>query len=653
MLATNPPHRDALLSPLPRGPSAFRSLNSPTPKHSMTVSHRLDQTDSPTSSRPETPLVMPRWRQGRSGSGVGGGTVIESWGSGGVLLNPAKISPAISPKSREEYYSHSILAIDSRIGSPGSPPLNRKKATVASLRSLVHAEQETPQKILSASELENVELSRSASVYRPPTAENGEDAYFTGIPTPEPASGKQETKALPIVNGEVDANGRSMKAQNYVNPSPAPTIIVEEETKEAVPDENRESCTPTPIPKAPAKTQAVTVENRDDAATGNTVAEKHTSEKTGANAKCTPSSTLLRLKYPSSHHATIEIQHRDSIRITTSGKGGNGCGGGARISIQVDMDSSSGSGYTSTIRTGGRKGGLSVTVRPASAELQNENVATAAVTPSSKHNSDEADRGQEDEEELVVAAPPPSTRKSKRHHNNGGSSHHGNSHRSSKHHSVIPTHQEESSVNLIELSGGEETIVPDNVHTKRRTVRKIEKSEDLKRESASGSRIHSALMSGEGAVSQYTWEQIMDRPISMDIKRGSSGVVNCLHATNIVSGGRIGGDADPIVVEDGWVGENQRRYHNEQEEEVGGWPEGVRLREQPPEGRKPRPISNSNLPVEVAWTMGYRGVTGTPGTSDQTLVQTVSPSSHPGSAPVEVAPSGIGIMGMEMEGGWI
>lgn len=648
MLSLGPPRRDALLSPLPRGQSPWGSLNSPT---SATTSQRVGYLDSASpvsSSRPETPTLIPRWRSGRHGSGAGGGTastVIQSWGSGGVLLEnaaakiPSSTSPGISRQTRGgEEYSPSILsAVDSRegsrVGTPRSPrELHRMKGSMSLMRmqSMKSNEGgEAPMRIKSQRSLEK-EGQRRESVYRPPAVENvEEDAFFTGACTPEPRSNSMAGNGGDTVNSRPRSLGKEgvMALNGYMRGPPPmpqeksrhPSIIVEN-----VPD----CYTPTPEAKGPKEKSIL--DPQDDDLDGTTAVTKSATGKESVKSSVspsTPSPTLLRLKYPSTHHATIEIQHKEGIRITTSGRGGNGSGGGSRISIQVDMDSNSVSGYTSTIRTGGKRGTMSLTVRPSSAEKPEAGLTTAAIAPSSKHN-DGNESAEDGEEELTVATPRSTAKKSR------PKSHHKHSHhsKSDKHRSVTPPRQQ--SMNLIDLSGsGSRRGFGDGLSSPGsrdgstmspemwKTVRKMEKSDDLKRESALMNEAH-----GQG------WS-LLDRPISL--QKRTSALYNPMVPTPLRK-------QHLKAVDQGDGDEAQTIIYDEDQESA--YPDSPTLGDLP-KGKKPRPLSNSNVPVEVALTMGFRGVSGS-----VPSVEVLEEPPIPGMVPV-LNP---GSMGMEeMAGGWI
>ncbi|KAF8416696.1 hypothetical protein EV426DRAFT_578583 [Tirmania nivea] len=655
MLSLGPPRRDALLSPLPRGQSPWGSLNSPTSFHSGTTSYRVGYLDSASpvsSSRPETPTLIPRWRSGRHGSGAGGGaasTVIESWGSGGVMLEnaAAKIPESTTldfpPQTRAgNEYSQSIFsAVDSiegsRVGTPRSPrELHRMKGSMSLLRMQSMRSNEAgepPMRIKSQRSLEK-EGKKRESMYKSPTVESAEeDAFFTGACTPEPrvtpktGNGGENVTPRPKSLGKegvMTLNGymRGPPPMTQEEKSRHPLTIVED-----VPD----CYTPTPEAKGP-KAKSI-LDPQDDELDGTTAATKSANGKESVKSSVSPSApspTLLRLKYPSTHHATIEIQHREGIRITTSGRGGSG-GGGSKISIQVDMDNNSGSGYTSTIRTGGKRGSMSVTVRPSPAEKSEVGLTTAAIAPSSKRN-DGNESAEDGEEELIVAAPPSATKKSR------PKSHHRHSHhsKSDKYKSVTSpiTPLRQQSMNLIDLSGsgnrgglGDGLSLPVSQDGSTmsfemwKTVRKMEKSNDLKRESA--------LMNeaqGQG------WS-LLDRPISL--QKRTSAPYDPITPTPFDKQNR-----EPANLGEG--DEAQTVIYDEDQESASL--DNPTLRNLPG-GKKPRPLSNSNVPVEVALTMGFRGVSGsvpTVGVLEEPPIPGMVPVMNPGS------------MGMEeMAGGWI
>lgn len=609
------PRRDVLLSPLPRGFSPWGSLNS----NSMP----LDQPDSPVSSRPETPTIIPRSRAGRNGSGAGGngGTIIKSWGSGGVLLdNMTKKSPTISPQHRE--YPQSVRSADSRVSSPRSPSLNRKKGSFSLLR-LQHSREEVPQRIMSQRELEEAKPPRRVSLYRPPTVENAEDAFFTGGATPDPIRPQNVNGGRELRPKSQDRHFRhsTSYSQSHDEKHRRPSTVIED-----VPD--RQTLNPQ------TKDSKIMFDEEELHETVPKAKQAH-----GVNSpvpqSATSPSTLLRLKYPSTHSATIEIQHRETIRITTSGRGGNGS---SRISIQVDMDASRVPGYTSTIHTGGKRGGMSVTVRPSSNAKGDHGVTTADIVPSQSKNHSNGD--DEDEEELVVASTLPTTRKSRH------SKSHRHSHRSSKHRSSTPPRH--PSVNLIDFSsGGERSGSPETAPEIWKTVRKMEKSDDLKRVSASGSRIHSAVMSGNGLHGQ-----VFDRPVSLN-KRKSGASATAVNQGPILWNDHEIQEVDEVVkMTNGGIEEGEFWQTGDDDQTIAydhemAWPDSPTLRDPPLGVKKPRPLSNSNVPVEVALTMGYRGVTAMPPANGEYPIESIIP----GMVPLQ---NGVGVMGMEaMEGGWI
>lgn len=622
MLSKSSPRRDVLLSPLPRGLSPWGSLNSPTSINSMTVSHPLDQLDSPVSSRPETPTIIPRFRAGRNGSGAGGngGTIIKSWGSGGVLLdNVTKKSPTISSQHREEY-PQSIRSIDSWVSSPRSPSLNRKKGSFSLLR-LQQSREEVPHRIMSQRELEEANPPGRVSLYRSPTVENAEDAFFTGGATPDPVRPQNVNGGRESRPNSQDRHFRNSTSypQRYEEKNRRPSTVIED-----VPD-----CqTPNPQTKDPKPT----LDEEELQETVPKAKQSHGVNSPAPHSASSPS-TLLRLKYPSTHSATIEIQHRETIRITTSGRGGNGS---SRISIQVDMDACKVPGYTSTIHTGGRRGGMSVTVRPSSKD--DHGVATADIVPSSsKHQGN----GEEDEEELVVASTLPTARKSRH------SKSHRHSHKSSKHRSFTPPRQ--PSVNLIDLSsGGERSGSPETAPEIWRTVRKMEKSDDLKRVSASGSRIHSVVMSGNGLHGP-----VFDRPVSLTKRTSGTSAAVANQGPLLWNDHGIQEVEEVVKMTNGGIEEGLLWQTGDDDQTIAydhevAWPDSPTLRDPPPGVNKPRPLSNSNVPVEVALTMGFRGVTAMPPGSGEDPIEPAIPGMVP------VLPNGVDIMGMEaMEGGWI
>jgi len=553
---------------------------------------------------------------------------------------PSSTSPGISPRMRGgEEYSQSILsAVDSRegsrVGSPRSPrELHRMKGSMSLMRmQSIRSNEggETPMRIRTQRSLEK-EGQRRESVYRPPTVENvEEDAFFTGACTPEPrappmaGNGGETVNSRPrslVKEGVMTLNGymRGPPPMTHEEKSRRPSTIVED-----APD----CYTPTPGAKGP-KAKSI-LDPQDDELDGTTAVTKSANGKESVKSSVSPSTlspTLLRLKYPSTHHATIEIQHKEGIRITTSGRGGSGSGGGSRISIQVDMDNNSGSGFTSTIRTGGKRGAMSVTVRPSSAEKSESGLTTAAIAPSSKHN-DGNESAEDGEEELIVATPPSATKKSR------PKSHHRHSHhsKSDKHRSATPPRQQ--SMNLIDLSGsgsrggfgdrlspsvsGDGSTMSPEMW---KTVRKMEKSDDLKRESALMNEAH-----GQG------WS-LLDRPISLQ-KRTSAPynpmTPTPLHKQDLEAADQGEGDESQTIIYD--------------EDQESACPDSPTLGDLPG-GKKPRPLSNSNVPVEVALTMGFRGVSGSVpsvGVLEEPPIPGMVPVLNPGS------------MGMEeMAGGWI
>jgi len=552
---------------------------------------------------------------------------------------PSPTSPVISLRARgEEEYSQSVFSeVDSRegsrVGTPRSPrELHRKKGSMSLMRmqSMRSSEgEEAPMRIKSRRSLEK-EGQRRGSVYRPPTVENvEEDAFFTGACTPEP----------PLIAGNggetVGSKPRSldkeqlMSLNEYMRGPPSVTRVEKSRRPSTIMEDAPDCYTPTPEGKGPKEKSVL--DPQDDELDGTTAVTKSANGKESVKSSVppsTPPSTLLRLKYPSTHQATIEIQHREGIRITTSGRGGSGNAGGSRISIQVDMDSNSGSGYTSTIRTGGKRGAMSVTVRPSSTEKSEAGLTTAAVAPSSRGKGGNESAEEDGEEELIVATPPSATKKSK------PKSHHRHSHhnKSDKHKSVTPPRQQ--SMNLIDLSGsgshggfGDGLSAPasrDGLTMSPemwKTVRKMEKSDDLKRESALMNEAHS-----------QGWS-LLDQPISLQ-KRTSAPyqpmTPTPLHKQHLAAAGQGEGDEVQTVI------------YDEDQETV--WPDSPTPGDLP--GRKkPRPLSNSNVPVEVALTMGFRGVSGSApsvGVLEEPPIPGMVPVLNPGS------------MGMEeMAGGWI
>lgn len=563
-----------------------------------------------------------------------------------AVAKVSAISPGISPLMRGgEEYSQSIFSgvdsregsrVGSRVGTPRSPrELHRKKGSTSLLRmqSMRSSEgEDVPMRIRSQKSLEK-EGERRESMYRPPTVENIEgDAFFTGSCTPEPP--------LSAGNGGETVNSRPRSlgnegviALNGYMKGPPPIIQEEKSRRPSTIMEDVPDCyTPTPETKGP-KPKSI-LDPQDDELDGTTAVTKSANGKESVKSSVSPSpspSALLRLKYPSTHHATIEIQHREGIKITTSGRGGGGSGGGSRISIQVDMDSNSSAGYTSTIRTSGKRGAMSVTVRPSSATKSEGGIATAAITPSSKHN-DGNESAEDGEEELIVATPPTATKKSR------PKSHHRHSHhsKSDKHRSITPPRQQ--SVNLIDLSGSGSRVFGGGLSPASqdgsimtaemwKTVRKMEKSDDLKRESALMNEGH-----GQG------WS-LLDRPISLQ-KRTSAPykpmTPTPLHKQIMEAADQDEGDEMQTIISD-----------DDQESEL---PDSPTLGDLPA-GKKPRPLSNSNVPVEVALTMGYRGVSGSaPSVPSVPSVGVLEEPPIPGMVPV-LHP---GSMGMEeMAGGWI
>lgn len=176
-------------------------------------------------------------------------------------------------------------------------------------------------------------------------------------------------------------------------------------------------------------------------------------------------------------------------------------------------------------------------------------------------------------------------------------------------------------------------------------MRKMEKSDDLKRESASGSRIHSALMANYNYTGEGGGWSLLDRPISLQKRTSTANGygVSPLHPTiakkDVDAPREVANDLD---LDD----DNQTVWSNPDNSPT------PRIA-----GKKPRPLSNSNVPVEVALTMGFRGVSGPGlgvGAGSQSCLAMEEEPPIPGMVPVLPPNCGIGIMGMEeMAGGWI
>ncbi|KAI5805357.1 hypothetical protein DFH27DRAFT_550752 [Peziza echinospora] len=511
MLSVGRPHRDALLSPLPRGMSSWGTLNSPTSLQSfqaMVLDTNIEEDDfRSSSSRAETPsfTYAQRRRLFTRSTGSAGGV---------LLIDPARVSPVLKPKSRDDSSAHSIFALDSQPGesSANSPPLTRKKGDISTLKSHLSRPQSSlsqhdlaDERIRSVAELEGPKSTTQRSSYQSPAVETVEDVFYTGVATPEPPSATAEAPLIGSGGGGLDGLIRSIRAAGKQTLAPAATELSYRRPSPILEDAP-ECYTPTPGPRGtrnvhPLSSKQETPKDSTPAMGNNSVSAKDKQDVSPALKSGISPSTLLRLKYPTSHSATIEIQHTEGIKISG---GGNGS---AKIAIQVDLDNAHTYGYTSTIKTG-RKGGMTVTVRPTSANsYRNANGGTTIKEAASdEKDRDITDRDVtevihhfEEGEDEVIIAPTPRRRKSRSKHRSHKSHHNGIApgtappndqlpypqtpppHRStslrdasSRHHSLA------ESVNLIDLHSSTPAPSSSAVSSPRRTVRKMVKSMDLK-----------------------------------------------------------------------------------------------------------------------------------------------------------------------------